>query len=280
MKSIVVVGDSFCASARTSQNFDVNTAHWVGQQFNPDRNRCSWLDQAAKLLDFDLYGFGYTGRSWYYSRWELFEYIQRPGWLDTVEVIVFCHSNHYRYNTNNSPINNAMALPDYEPDSDDDTRDQKKIWARALRYWTTDLIDPGFQLWAQIQWFHEIAREFSHIKQIHFNNFPDSVDSTVKILPGVVFTTPLIHVSLGECLGTDEEIVNNYILNDQRDNHLSSENNLALGNLVAETFQNYQPGSRPIDLTKFNIVNPNASRWPNPGFGTEDKSKIFRFNAN
>ena len=262
-KHLVVVGDSYCSSARTNLIYNEFDSDAVGQQVNPDPKLHSWIDVAANHLNLNLYSFGYAGRSWYYSRQALFRYIaDNPGWVDQIECMVFCHTDAYRYNTGNGGVHNSLYLSDSYRDH------QQQLLANALRNWTVELMDPPFQGWAQEQWFYEIAREFKHINQIHFNNYHHTVEKSINILPGVVFTTPLVYLSLGETSGTDEEIVKKYMTHDSRVNHFNAHNNIALGNLVSSTVQTYQPGHYTIDSSKFDIVNPNATKWPNPGFGT------------
>jgi hypothetical protein len=127
-------------------------------------------------------------------------------------------------------------------------------------------IDIKFQNWAQQQWFREIAREYSDIPTIHYNCFTTNED-VLSLLPGMVFTTPLIHISIGELTGTDTEILS-YIETDKRYNHFSTENNKIFGQHVINAINNYTPGKFEIDMSKFNIINPNAFRYPNKGYGT------------
>tara|TARA_R110000822_G_scaffold78725_6_gene188536 strand:+ start:617 stop:1426 length:810 start_codon:yes stop_codon:yes gene_type:complete len=263
-KNIVFVGDSFCSSWRGYSAIP----HQYLQQHDDDPSHVSWLDVAAAELELNLYSFGFAGRSWYYSRIQLFDHMQYdPSWIESVDLMVFCHTNSQRYNTANGNIGVEMLDINYQPHPDDAQRREKIDTATSLKRWAVDLIDNPYQEWAQHQWFHEIARTFKDVKQIHFNNYTFSVDSSITILPGVVYTTPLIHISLGEATGTDSEIIKNFMSEDQRANHFNSTNNTALGQLVAETAQNYNPGAYKIDMNRFEIVNPNSTLWPNPGFG-------------
>jgi hypothetical protein len=161
-----------------------------------------------------------------------------------------------------------MSMPDYQPANKNQFYESNVRTAKSYKTWVLDLMDVDYQFWAQEQWFHEIARTFQHVPQMHFFAFPYNVDIGKKILPGIVFTTPLVHVSLGEATGTDTEITQKFMLTDQRSNHFNMQHNQALGDLVADSMQNYQPGARPIDTDNFDIINPNAVNWPNPGFGT------------
>lgn len=264
-KNIVFVGDSYCSSWSGASVIP----HLHSQQKDEDATHFSWLDVAASKLELNLYSFGFAGRSWYYSRKQLFDHMEYdPDWINSVDLMVFCHTNANRFNTGNGDVGNEMMDRSYRPHKLDHQYQYKLDLAESLQRWLTDLIDNPYQNWCQEQWFHEIARTFGAVRQIHFNNFPFTVDKTTAILPGVVYTTPLVHISLGEATGTDAEITNNFLINDRRVNHFSSHNNLALGNVIAATAQDYQPGVRPIDLSEFDLPNKNAVNWPNPGFGT------------
>lgn len=263
-KNIVFVGDSYCSS-------------WAGPSVIPHRDaqqkdtshRVSWLDLAAAKLELNLYSFGFAGRSWYYSRQQLFEHMEYdPEWINSVDLMVFCHTNANRYNTGNGDVGNEMLAADYRPHKEDQQYKYKLDLAEALQRWLTDLIDNPYQDWVQEQWFHEIARTFKNVKQVHFNNYPFTVDKTTAVLPGVVYTTPLVHISLGEASGTDSEVVKNFMADDKRVNHFNTQNNTALADVLIATARDYQPGARPIDLTNFDLPNKNAVNWPKPGFGT------------
>jgi hypothetical protein len=267
MKNIVFVGDSYCSAWAGPSVIP----HWPRQQkfILGNSGRRSWLDVSAAKLGLDLYSFGFSGASWYYSRLQLFKHMDLdPDWIKNVAVMVFCHTDCWRYNTSNGDVGVEMAMPDYQPADKNEFYEGKVRAAKAYKSWLLDLMDVDYQFWVQEQWFHEIARTFQHVPQMHFCAFPHNVDIAKKILPGIVFTTPLVHVSLGEATGTDAEIVEKFMVNDQRCNHFSMQNNQALGDLVADSMQNYQPGARSIDTDKFDIINPNAVNWPNPGFGT------------
>jgi hypothetical protein len=264
-KNIVFVGDSYCSCWAGPSPIP----HCHAQQKDEDIDRPSWLDVAADKLELNLYSFGYAGRSWYYSRQQLFEHMEYdPKWIKSVDLMVFCHTDSSRYNTGNGTIGNEMLDFNYRPLPKDSEYKNKIDLAESLHRWVTDLIDYPYQDWAQEQWFHEIARTFKDIKQIHFNNYTFTTDKTSSILPGVIYTTPLVHISLGEATGTDAEVTKNFMTEDNRVNHFSPHNNRTLGNLVATTAQNYQPGVYSIDTSNFEIINPNATRWPASGFGT------------
>jgi hypothetical protein len=91
-------------------------------------------------------------------------------------------------------------------------------------------------------------------------------------LPGTVFTTPLVRITVGQEIGTTTEIensMNNTMTNGHIHNHFNDHNNRAMAQVVIDALENYQPGMRTIDLIKFDQPNQNAHRWPSPGFGTK-----------
>ena len=187
------------------------------------------------------------GASWFYSRNKFLEGT-RDTFLtdrDSVKALIFFHTTAYR-------LNNSENIIQYQ--------EQKKI---MLSY-----IDYKFQDWAQEQWFREIAREYADIPTIHYNNFKSNTPEIFNLLPGMVFTTPLIHISIGELTGTDNEILA-HSEKDNRANHFNEENNKIFGQHTIDAINNYTPGKFEIDILKFYRINCNAHRHPLPGFGTK-----------
>lgn len=255
--NIVFIGDSYCSSSLDNQAYNES----AGQQRNEDPWLPSWVDLASRQLKLDPYSFGAAGRSWYFSRYRwLYHADGDPDFMNQTAVIVFCHTEPNRYNTGNGNVSVSMLNTDYKSD---DSVNRKKT--QAVRLWATELIDHPFQSWAQKQWFYEIARilaPYPHIKQIHFNNFPFTVE-TSSILTGCVYTTPLIHLSLAELIGTTAEINSQAFQNDPRVNHFNSHNNRAMADLLVDSVNNYKTGRPAIDTTGFDIKNSNAFNWPN-----------------
>lgn len=246
MAAIAFVGDSFCASY-SSGNKQLG---WPPVQ--DGTTEITYLDTVAETNNYTLYPYGFGGKSWWYSRQRFLEDLQRiPREIfeDQLEVIVFCHTNSGR-------INNAWNR---ELSNTDTTSPEAQIFYRHF-------FDGDFHDWAQQKWFEEIKQRWSHIKTIHFHCFPDSVKWS-NLLPGVVFTTPLIHVSVGELEGTDKEI-DQAIKTDKRYNHLNFQNNQVLAKFILGSIYNYNPGHYEIDMDNFEIVNPNANRFPQRGYGT------------
>jgi hypothetical protein len=167
------------------------------------------------------------------------------------DVIVFCHSDSERINNawNAELINTAYQ--------DSHARDYYKY-----------IHDNKFNDWAMQQWFKEIATRWSGIKTIHFHCFTRTPEWS-DLLPGVVYTTPLIHLSIGELSGTDKEINQQMADNETRSNHLSDANNRILSKVILDTINDYRPGQYALDLEQFDLINPNSINYPHAGYGTK-----------
>lgn len=266
-KNIIFVGDSYCSSF-----VGPGPIGHTKYQSGGAGGVLTWLDISANDLNLDLYCFGYAGRSWWNSRWHLMRYLDgAPDTLGNTDVMVFVHTDSMRYNTVEDDIGNELLVVPPAWSSNPAAKARQQIWAPALKSWVTDLLDVQFQDWCHSQWIEEINRMHDknpNLKIIHFNAFPSTVDKTQKA-SGMVFTTPLIHISLGEAEGTDEFITTHYMINDQRANHFSEWNNMALGKIVVDAVMNYTPGTRTIDTAGFKLINSNSHKWPSPGFGTQ-----------
>lgn len=255
-RNIIFVGDSYCSAFGKSK-----LLHYPDQQQSYNR---SWVDIITNHYDLDLYCFGYAGKSWYYSRHMWYMAMDGlPDMLHNTDILVFVHTDAYRYNSVDPDVSTQLTV-------DDETYSNQNL-KTAFKYWNTYLYDGNFQEWAQRAWFRELNERLGpmpNLKILHFFSFPQ----TLKIIPhdttGMIFTTPLVHLSLGEITGTDEEISLKGMKYDGRCNHFSKENNQHLANVVIDSVDNYKPGFLPIDHTKFNLPNPNSFKWPSPGYGT------------
>lgn len=248
MAAIAFVGDSFCASYGYE---DWKTRGCTINQYGTEQP--TFVDLVAKRTGLMLHPYGFGGKSWWFSRQRFMEELERmPAsiFADQLEVIVFCH-------TNSSRINNGWN----RELSNTDTRS-----AEAMNFYR-HIFDNEFNEWAQEQWFREINRRWGHLKTVHFHCFPGSSKHS-NLLPGVVFNTPLIYISVGELTGTDADI-HNQIVNDKRFNHLSDYNNQILADIISENLYNYCPGHKELDLSRFKIVNPNSINFPHGRHGTK-----------
>lgn len=260
MKEILYIGDSFCATYSYDYTERVDNFHHQGIVLTD--NLVSHLNVATKLLNTSFISFGYAGKSWYYSRTRFLKYFNdNQDLLENIEAVVFFHTDAYRYNSGNQHISTNL-MSDIK-----DRLFEESMYVEPYRDWLKYLMDPDFQTWARLQWFHEINKIFSKIKKIHFCNFDNVVESS-KTLEGMTFVTPLFNISLGEMEGTDQEIFDKFGANDHRANHFNEHNNKELGKLIADAVNNYLPGRHSIDTSTFYQPNKNAHKWPRPGFGS------------
>lgn len=261
MGHLVFVGDSYCAAyARPNINTD--------RIMHIQAKDSTYLDLSADLLGTEFFCFGYPGRSWWFSRSRLLKLLNSPDcrtFLHYTDAFIFCHTDANRLNTSNPKVSTVLLNPDPNRKSGIDFDPDLSM---PYKLWTATLVDGEFQSWAMEKWFQEINELFGSKPMIHFNCAPFTVEIS-KQLQGVVYTTPLLHISLGEIVGTDED-VSESLVDDKRYNHFNKHNQSAMARLIADTLKNYQPGCREIDLIKYDFdqPNPNAHRWPNPGFGT------------
>jgi hypothetical protein len=268
MSNIIFIGDSFC----NAYQYRTGRIHRPWQEPTTDS---TYLDFVADYFNLTACSYGFGGQSWYHSRCEFLKDISKsPDLLDKTDLVVFCHTTPIRLNTGtNTPGGRCGVhlLPDtveHLHPRNKSSQEQLEV-SKALGMWQVYLMDIDFQNWAQIKWFEEIHTLFAEKKMIHFSCFPCAdTQKEFERLPGMVYRTPLVHISLGEKIGTDEEVGQSH-WQETRKNHLSVTNNRALADVIIDSFKNYMPGCYDIDLSKFEILNPNASRWPNPGFGTQ-----------
>lgn len=269
MGHLVFVGDSYCAAYQ-----GVNTEDTSVAQVNA--HYPTYLNLSAEWLDCDFYSFGYPGHSWWYSRNRLLKLLDSPeqqqlkdqgelNFYDFADAFIFCHTDANRLTTSNPRVSTALLqddLTNLSPYYD-------SMLSTPYKLWSTLLVDGEFQLWAMERWFEEINQRFGDRPMIHFNVTPYTVDIS-RQLKGVVYTTPLLNVSIGEVTGTEKEIIENSLVDDQRYNHFNEHNQSAMARLIVDTLNNYQPGCRPIDLVKYDFDQPNSNawRWPGSGFGT------------
>lgn len=249
--NIIFVGDSFCAGFTPVGN-GTNKIH------GPQTIRCSAPDLVlhptvvAMNYGYNLYNFGYGGESWWYSRHQMYDFLTDhytiPVQVDSIAAIVFFHTDPGRLNTH--------------------IDDRSSEFKYAQKLWQTVLVDMYFQSWAQKNWFLEIGQLFKNVPTIHFNCFPFTVEDSC-VLPGMIFKTPLIHLSIGELIGTDKDIEHLVTFKEDRLNHFNNQNNQALADVIIHALDNYCPGMYDIDTSNFYQPNANAHLFPNPGYGTK-----------
>jgi len=160
LSNIIIVGDSFCASAG------------------------AWPAELADALDLTLISHGQGGQSWWNAR----KFINsiNPAVIAQTEVMVFVHTNSDRIPTYNEQIGliNHSADPTTEID-------------HAVQLYFKYIHDNDFLTWAQRAWFLEINQRWADKKIVHLHSFPWSLDNG-DLLSGLNVTTNLCSISLNE----------------------------------------------------------------------------------
>lgn len=241
-KYIAFIGDSYCASY---SRLDLPRQHWQNDQH---------VDLTYTNIVPDHYGcklasYGFGGKSWWYS-WHKFN----QNWaknIDQIEAMVFCHTNRDRINT--------TIYADFPCMSGHRPSDIPEEMNLARDYYFKYIMDSDFDQWAQTQYFKMIKEKYSNIKTIHLHCFANTMPYS-NLLPGVVYNTPLVYISIGEIVGTKQEVDASFA--DGRANHLNAHNNKVLAEVIIDALNNYIPGQYELPLSKFDHPNANAKNWP------------------
>lgn len=246
-KYIAFIGDSFCAYY--GSDTPVNS---VRHQFAVPGT--AYPTVVGNYYQCDIAAYGFVGKSWWYS-WSKF-WKDWESKLDQLEAVVFTHTDHTRIN---SAISDEFPLMSSEHV---DSGSMAKVNKDYFKY----IYDQDFSMWAQEQYFKTLNEKFKHTKTVHLHGYPFSVEKSY-LLPGVVFSTPLIQISIGEIQGTKKEITKAF--SDGRTNHMNTYNNQVLADIIIQALDNYVPGEYKLPLEKFQQLNPNAANWPNGIYWTE-----------
>jgi hypothetical protein len=264
-RCIAFVGDSFCSTIRKD--------HWIRngkKQAQPvlnDPSRAAFPSVVADHYDLNLLAHGYGGKSWWYSRSQFLKQLaENPKIKDKLDAIVFCHTNHHRIN---SDAYYASSANHHQREDTSYLNEEDRQTSQAQVQWIKHLYDEEFQKWAQLNWFREISREWSHIKQVHFHCFGSTDAQHNHLLVGQRFTTPLIQISVAELAGSAREISSQLSNDSARANHLSDANNRVLAKIIIDALDNYKHIITDLDMSVFNIVNPNYAKFPNGNFGSQ-----------
>ena len=121
----------------------------------------------ADYFNWRLIPLGFSGRSWWYSRYRLLDVIKHDAILDHCQVLVFFHTGYSRIKIAHEKTESTVTSSD-----------------PAVQSYYKHLYDDDFNRWAQQQWFKEINTVYGHLKTIHFNCFSTSVDYC-NLLPGI-----------------------------------------------------------------------------------------------
>ena len=246
-KHIAFVGDSFCAT------YNMNTALVDINQGQTDSP--AYPNIVANHFQCTVSPYGFGGKSWWYS-WSKF-WREWEHKLDQLEAIVFTH-------TSNDRINSAVS--DEFPLMSNWSFGAPRGLAQVNEDYFKYIHDHHFSMWAQEQYFKMLKEKFDNIKTVHLHCFQFSTQNS-HLLPGVVFNTPLMHVSIGEVRGSEKKIIK--AMSDGRPNHLSPHNNQALADVIIQALTNYKPSQCQIPLAGFEQYNPNAANWPHGVYWTK-----------
>ena len=246
-KYIGFVGDSYCSVYNEEL-----CPEKIGQR--GEYPGVTYTSLVARHFDYQMAPYGFGGRSWWWS-WYNFSRRYR---INQFEAVIFCHTNCDRINSSTHEELPHMCNSNWP--------NLNKDMNLASEYYFKYIIDSRFDSWAHQQYFKMLKEKCSDIKTIHFHSFPDSIKYS-NLLPGMVYNTPLIYISVGEIDGTAEQIQNSY--SDNRANHLNEYNNRVLADVIINALDNYTPGHYKLPLEKFDQLNPNAKNWPNGIFWTK-----------
>jgi hypothetical protein len=261
-KYILFLGDSYCATL-SDKHFESNGYRlWQGA----GRESC-YPSLVADHYQIELLAHGYGGKSWWYSRAQFESQLKNhEDLIDRIDAMVFCHTDWGRINSDNKYATTWNREPNRPKSAYLDEEDH--VVGQAQTQWYKYLYDEDHQEWCMQNWFREISTRFKHKKQVHFHCFQDTIKHN-DLLIGQRFTTPLSCISVGEITGTVKEILLKISVHETRGNHLSAYNNRALAQVIIDALDNYQDQTQEIDITKFEIVNPNYKNFPCGNFGTE-----------
>lgn len=252
-KYIAFVGDSFCGFTNSPRT------NLYGFPQGSVQTPPSYTSLVADHYGYGESLHGYCGRSWWYS-WVRF-YNEWQDKLDQLEAIIFCHTHANRINNSeNHDLPHMVSDHIFSLFNRDDL-------ARACETYYKHILDVDFNAWAQQQYFKMLREKFSSVKTIHFHCFRDTLPWS-DLLPGVVYTTCLMHVAIGEEIGTSQQILD--ATGDQsKANHFNEHNNRALAGVIIDTLDDYKPGQYEIPLAGFDQPNQNAKNWPDGKFWTK-----------
>ena len=213
MKTILIVGDSFCA--------------W----------RSGWPEQLATMLNLKLTGTGIGGTNW----WATKTYLKNnPTIVNDAEIIVFVHSFPDRLFVDN-PIAPTYDWAYGGPPTTED--------GQAKYLYFKYIFNGDFHNWATEQWFKEIRDTLSHKRMCHLH-VSTRMHHAISILPGLQFTTPLMGISLNETAALD---LRHPLTADTRANHLSDYNNTELARQIAAALSSTTLPQLEFDVSKFQL---------------------------
>ena len=241
-KYIAFVGDSFCASYGMSTSITENL-------FQRRLSIPTYTTIVSDHYQFDVAPYGFAGKSWWYS-WSKF-WKAWGGKLDHLEAIIFTHTDHARIN--------SAVIPEFPLMANYVRPEVSAEMIQANQNYFKYIHDDAFNAWAQEQYFKMLEEKFNKIKTVHFHCHTNTIGQA-HLLPGVVFTTPLHQINIGELRGSKEQIMQ-CISQDLRANHFNDHNNQVMADVIIQALDNYVPGMVSLPIEKFDQPNPNAASW-------------------
>jgi hypothetical protein len=219
---ILIAGDSYCAFT----------------------DEGTWPQVLSKNLGMDIIHCSHSGGSWWATRRSLLKLD-----LSKIKIAIFCHTEGSRIpNIDDYPIGGwIVEHSNWLP---------KEISEAAKMYYQY-LHDPDFGVWTQQKWIDDCESLFSDDALIvHMHSFVYTMKK-IKINKGIEIFPPLETLTWGEFESVDEGF--KFIKNgDPRKNHLSTENNLILGQELTRIINNHKEGTISLDLSKFTSLNSNS----------------------
>ena len=202
-----------------------------------------WPSMVAEQLNLNLICYREGGQSW----WAAKQFLNTINDADikNCEVVIFTHTNTDRIPTNNKTIGkiNYSQL----------NKDNELELAIGLHF--KYIHDHEFLHWAHKKWFEEIASSWTHAKIVNLHSFPWTWDDRL-LLDGVNVWPSLASVSLNEVNAKEFSL-----MHDHRFNHLNTYNNQELANQIVDIVNNYVPGDKQLDLTKFQQLTNKWTNW-------------------
>lgn len=221
-KSLVIIGDSFCARRE---------------------NQTNWPIHLAKLLKCPVTGNGYPGQSWWTTRYKLEELEHDKS--STILIVV--HTEYLRLPNNHEiPINTGQLLVDKkQPIKELDP--WPGVREIASTFYTSDLFCENFYRWAQQAWIKELDADTEYYAVIHIPAF-DSVD--LSCVKNGIFVIPSTNHRSLRALSDHEIGKKNWVGFDPRPNHFTESNNVNLAKALASIISKLHPrdtGERNFD---------------------------------
>lgn len=127
----------------------------------------------------------------------------------------------------------------------------KEVHTRAAEAYLGYIAEESFHRWCQQQFFRHIREVMPGIKMVHFFCFDRPTPETCQVLPGTIFSTPLVTLSMSE-IGVEysDQIA------DKRPNHFGDHNNRVLARIVQDALDLYSPGVYELPWRDFQHANP------------------------